>query len=328
MPAENFERRAPQSGAPLAFRVAPRFGRVRRGPIPNIRMEEELSYRFVTDASEAAEEAGLLLGEEVISLDTETYWNAPGSKPKVSLAQVASSRPEVIVFDVLACGVEPLRPLAESPAVFMVAHNARFDQAVLREAGLRPASFVDTLRLAQAALHLRSYSLTAVSEHLFGLPLDKTLRNSNWRRRPLTRAQIEYAALDALVTLRAYHELHRRLEAEGRWEAALRSALLPDEPAEAKPRRQRRPAPPAPPLTPEQKRTVAALKKWRLDRAFSQRVPAYMICPDRTLECLARERPKTLEQLRDVYGLGESKIERFGEDLLTALRDAEQEASR
>jgi ribonuclease D len=289
-------------------------------------MEEALSYRFITAAKEAADEAERLLGEEVISLDTETYWEAPGSRSKVSLAQIASSRPEVVVFDVLACGVEPLRALAESPAVMMAAHNARFDQAVLREAGLKPASFVDTLSLAHAALHLRSYSLAAVSEHLFGLPLDKTLRTSNWRRRPLTRAQIEYAALDARVTLRTYQELRRRLEAEGRWEAALKSAMLPDETAEAKPRRQRRAAAPGPPLTPEQKRTVAALKKWRLERAFTQRVPAYMICPDRTLECLARERPETLEQLRNVYGLGESKIERFGQELLTALRAATTEA--
>jgi ribonuclease D len=291
-------------------------------------MEEPLTYRYVTDAKEAEALAGRLLGEEVVSLDTETYWESPGAKSKLALAQVASSRPEIFVFDVLACGVDPLRPLAESPAVLLAAHNARFDQAVLREAGLRPASFVDTLSLAHAALHLRSYSLAAVSEHLFGLPLDKGLRTSNWRRRPLTRAQIEYAALDARVTLRTYHELRRRLSAAGRWEAALRSATLADDPAEAKPRRRRAPAQPGPPLTPEQKKTVAALKKWRLERAFAQRVPAYMICPDRTLECLARERPETLEQLREVYGLGESKIERFGRELLTALRDAEQEAPR
>ena len=293
------------------------------------RMEEPLSYRLITDAKEAADAAGRLLCEDVISLDTETFWDAPaGSRTKVSLAQIASSGPEVVVFDLLACGVEPLRALAESPTVWMAAHNARFDQAVLREAGLRPASFVDTLSLAHAALHLRSYSLASVAEHLFGLPLDKTLRTSNWRRRPLTRAQLEYAALDARITLRTYQELRRRLEADGRWEAALRSALLPDEPTEAKQRRQRRPAPPSPPLTPEQKRTVTALKKWRLERAFAQRVPAYMICNDRTLESLARERPETLEQLRNVYGLGESKIERFGQELLTALREAEADASR
>jgi ATP-dependent DNA helicase RecQ len=47
-----------------------------------------------------------------------------------------------------------------------------------------------------------------------------------------------------------------------------------------------------------------------------------MICADKTLECLARERPETLEQLRTIYGLGDSKIERFGEELLAAVRDS------
>jgi ATP-dependent DNA helicase RecQ len=63
------------------------------------------------------------------------------------------------------------------------------------------------------------------------------------------------------------------------------------------------------------------LKRWRLERANAQRVPAYMICPDRTLEHLARVRPETLEALASIYGLGESKIKNFGEDLLKALRE-------
>ena len=67
---------------------------------------------------------------------------------------------------------------------------------------------------------------------------------------------------------------------------------------------------------------VKALKLWRLERANTQRVPAYMICPDRTLEHLARSRPETLDALASIYGLGESKIKNFGEDLLQALRDA------
>jgi superfamily II DNA helicase RecQ len=125
------------------------------------------------------------------------------------------------------------------------------------------------------------------------------------------------------VTLRVYYELRRRLEEEGRWEAALGAARLADEPAEARPRRGRRPAAPSPPLTAEQKRVVTALKKWRLELAFALRTPAYMICADKTLECLARDRPETLEQLRDIYGLGDSKIERFGEELLKAVGEAD-----
>jgi ATP-dependent DNA helicase RecQ len=47
-----------------------------------------------------------------------------------------------------------------------------------------------------------------------------------------------------------------------------------------------------------------------------------MVCPDRTLEQLARDMPETLEALASVYGLGESKISKFGEELLKALREA------
>jgi ribonuclease D len=281
------------------------------------------AFRYITDAAEASRAFDALRGESLISLDTETFWGGKDSKSGVSLVQACARVGDVIVFDTAAAGFDPVRPVVEDPAVRMAAHNARFDQGVLRAEGLNPTSFVDTLSLARSALTLGSYSLASVTEHLFGIPLDKSLQSSNWRRRPLTRAQLEYAARDAHVTMLVYEELRRRLEAEGRWEEALRAALLPDErPAATKTRRRRPPAPPGPPLTPEEKRAVARLKEWRLQRASTQRVPAYMICPDKTLECLARERPASVEGLRAIYGLGESKITSFGEELLAALRDA------
>jgi ribonuclease D len=285
-------------------------------------MTDVPAFCYITDASEAVRALEGLRDAELIGLDTETYWDARESRSHVSLVQLGESGGEVLVIDVSATGVEPVRAIVEEPAVRMVAHNARFDRGVLRGENLSPASFVDTLSLARSALILPSYSLASVTEHLFGTPLDKTLQSSNWRRRPLTRSQLEYAAKDVQVTLMVYEELKRRLEAEGRWEDALRWALIPDEPSAAKAKRRRRPIAPSPPLTPEEKRAVASLKRWRLGRANLNRVPAYMICPDKTLECLARERPATVEALRSIHGLGDSKISNFGEDLLAALREA------
>jgi ribonuclease D len=280
-------------------------------------------FRYITDAREAEGALEGLRDAELIGLDTETYWDAKESKAHVSLVQLGRAGGEILVIDVSATGVEPVRAVVEEPSVRMVAHNARFDRGVLRGENLSPASFVDTLSLARSALVLPSYSLASVTEHLFGTPLDKTLQSSNWRRRPLTRAQLEYAAKDVQVTLMVYEELKRRLEAEGRWDDALRWALIADAPAAAKTtKRKRRPQAPSAPLTPEEKRAVASLKRWRMGRATLQRVPAYMICPDKTLECLARERPATVEALRTIYGLGDSKISNFGEELLAALSEA------
>ena len=268
----------------------------------------------------------MLRRETVIGLDTETYWDAKTNCSYVSLAQLSARDGDVIVADVLSAGVEPLRALLEAPEVRMVAHNARFDEAMLRGAGVKTYGLVDTLRMSRMALSLDSHSLASVSEHLLGLPMDKSLQRSNWRRRPLTRAQIEYAALDARIAILVYDELSRVLESQGRLEAALRASEVEPREASAEssksPRRRKALPRQEIVLTPEEKQIVARLKRWRMERANTQRVPAYMVCPDRTLEHLARELPKTLEALANVYGLGESKISKFGEELLKALCDA------
>ena len=290
-----------------------------------IEQSGRITWRYLDDPAQVREAADVLGGEALIGLDTETFWDVKSGGQQLALVQLAAAAGDVLVVDVLSTGVEPLRPLLESPATKMIAHNARFDEAVLRGAGVRAEGLIDTLRMSRMALTLASHSLASLCEHLFGLPIDKSLQKSNWRRRPLTRAQIEYAALDARMALLVYGELSRMLAEEGRLELALRlSEVAPSEPKEpgAEPKKKRKPAGPELVLTPEEKRVVKALKSWRLGLSNTQRVPAYMICPDRTLEHLARARPETLEALADIYGLGESKIRKFGEEILRALRDS------
>ncbi|MDT5060313.1 MAG: ribonuclease [Acidobacteriota bacterium] len=281
-------------------------------------------FRFITGDAEAREAVEGLSLETVIGLDTETYWSGSANRSHVSLIQIAPREGVTLVFDALSVDIEILRPLIESPAVTMAAHNARFDEGMLIGAGLRPAAFVDTLRLARSALRLPSYSLAGVTAHLFGVELDKSFQKSNWRRRPLTRAQLDYAAMDAHITLRVYDELLRILTEQDKLELALRAATLtpPSGETNTTTRKRRAPQPPPRPLTQEERQAVANLKKWRLAKANESNLPAYMICPDRTLEHLVMERPATLEALSSIHGLGASKIARFGEALLEALKQA------
>lgn len=284
-------------------------------------------YRFITDDAAARAALEGFRVETVVGLDTETYWDARAARSHVSLVQIAPRAGEVLVFDLLAVDVEILRPLIESPAITMAAHNARFDEGMLIGAGLHPAAFVDTLKLARSALRLPSYSLAGVTAHLFGIELDKSFQKSNWRRRPLTRAQLEYAATDARITLSVYDELQRLLAEQGKLESALRAARLAPSSGESKPTRKRRaPQPPPRPLTNEEKDAVARLKQWRLAKAYAEHLPAYMICPDRTLDHLAMERPATLASLNSIHGLGETKIARYGMEILEAVQRAFSES--
>jgi ribonuclease D len=287
---------------------------------------DKSAFRVITDEAEARRALEELQREQAIGLDTETYWDAKENHSRVSLVQLAPREGEILVIDLLEVEAEVLKPLVESPEVTMAAHNARFDEGMLKGEGLRPVAFVDTLRLARAALRLPSYSLAGVSEHIFGVELDKRYQKSNWRRRPLTRAQLEYAAMDARMTLALYDELSRILAEKGKLEAALRFATL--EPATEKQgatkRRRQAPQPLARPLTEDELLVLRELKKWRLEKSGREMVAAYMICQDRTLEHLAMEKPGTLAALEAIYGLGASRISRFGEELLEALRKAQQ----
>jgi ribonuclease D len=284
-------------------------------------MPEERAYRFLTDTIEASRALESLQGETILGLDTETYWEPAANHSRVSLVQLAPRHDEALVIDALSVDLDILRPIIESPSIIMVAHNARFDEGMLVGAGFQPAGFVDTLRLARSALRLPSYSLASVSAHLFGIEMDKSFQKSNWRRRPLTRAQLDYAATDAYVTLRVYEELQGILTEQGRFDDALRFASLAPSSGETRaPRKRRAPQPPPRPLTKEEQHMLKALKKWRLEKSFAERVPAYMICPDRTLEHMVMELPATLEALNNIHGLGASRIARYGQEILDQLK--------
>ncbi|MGI9041317.1 MAG: HRDC domain-containing protein, partial [Gemmatimonadales bacterium] len=64
---------------------------------------------------------------------------------------------------------------------------------------------------------------------------------------------------------------------------------------------------------------LARLKAWRTEEARRRGMPPYVIFHDRTLEALAAARPRTLDELGRVKGIGPSKLETYGKALLQLL---------
>jgi ATP-dependent DNA helicase RecQ len=63
-----------------------------------------------------------------------------------------------------------------------------------------------------------------------------------------------------------------------------------------------------------------ALRAWRRERAAEQHVPPYVIFHDSTLSAIARMRPAGLDDLSKVSGVGQSKLKRYGADVLQVVR--------
>jgi ATP-dependent DNA helicase RecQ len=78
----------------------------------------------------------------------------------------------------------------------------------------------------------------------------------------------------------------------------------------------------APAASPGSAPLVAELRAWRLRRAREDGVPAFVVLHDRTLEELAARRPGSATELATVHGLGPTKLERYGDELLEVLATA------
>ena len=63
------------------------------------------------------------------------------------------------------------------------------------------------------------------------------------------------------------------------------------------------------------------LREWRRSMARENKVPAYIILHDSTLEELCRRRPANFTELKQVPGIGEKKADVYGAEILQALRN-------
>ena len=66
-------------------------------------------------------------------------------------------------------------------------------------------------------------------------------------------------------------------------------------------------------------RTLALLKEWRKQQATDEKVPAFCVFTDATLVAIAESRPTDSQGLIKIPGLGQSKLTKYGEQVLAIL---------
>ena len=74
-------------------------------------------------------------------------------------------------------------------------------------------------------------------------------------------------------------------------------------------------------IPPENQMLFEALRAWRKEQAQLQHVPPYVIFHDATLAEIAAARPTTLATLGKAGGVGQGKLDRYGEAVLKVVRE-------
>ena len=176
------------------------------------------------------------------------------------------------------------------------------------------AHLIDVLRGADTA-KVRQFGHQSVSTYGIGGDLDA----KQWRGvfRQLVAAGLLDADIEGHGALRLTAEATPLLRGERRLE-------LRSEPPKRE--RQRKQAgadkriPAAPIELPEEAvARFVALRQWRSEAARAQNVPAYVIFHDATLRSIALQHPQDLAALAGIAGVGTSKLERYGHEVIAAL---------
>ena len=260
----------------------------------------------------------------VIGLDTEfvretTYF------PRPALIQVAGNQGVSLIDPLAVSDLDPLKAVLMEPAVVKVMHACDEDLEVLElVTGGTVENVFDTQLAAAFAGYGFSLGYQNLVEQLLGIVLDKNETRSNWLRRPLSSAQLRYAALDATYLLPIHDRLFREIEATGRsaWpneELEHRRRSRSDENLlEAVYLRVRGRGK----LTSEQRRVLRALCQWRETEAMVRDTPRRHLLPDGLLVKLAGITSTDVTSLEDVQGLPAGIRTRYGQSLLACIVQA------
>ncbi|MDJ0321452.1 ATP-dependent DNA helicase UvrD2 [Pseudarthrobacter sp. PS3-L1] len=71
-----------------------------------------------------------------------------------------------------------------------------------------------------------------------------------------------------------------------------------------------------------EEQSFEALREWRKAQALEADVPAFVVFTDATLTAIAEAKPKSLEELSALAGIGPSKLEKYGEEVLRIMAES------
>src|SRR4029077_14984230 len=151
-----------------------------------------------------------------LALDTEFVWERTYS-PVPCLLQLATLHRLAVLDPLEDVDVGPIADLVGDPAVQLVMHAPAGDLLLFATRyGVRAANVFDTQLAAGFVGHGISMAYDRLVERALNVTLTHNETFSDWSRRPLTEAQIQYAADDVRYLFAVADALLAKLDEMGR----------------------------------------------------------------------------------------------------------------
>ena len=282
-------------------------------------------YLLIDTARSLVEFCSRLQDVTWLAVDTEflresTYY------PKLCLMQIATPQEVVACIDTIAIGdISPLVDFLYDPKITKVMHAARQDLEIfhhLRETPPRPV--FDSQLAAPLLGHPEQMGYAALVEALLGVHLSKAHTRTDWSHRPLSEAQLRYAADDVRYLAQLYPLLRDKLEQLGRldWLADDFEALSDPGQYERPPEQAWLRIKGAQHLHGHRLAVLQALAAWRERTARSEDRPRNWLLRDDNLIDLAKIQPGDKTGLSRIRGVNAQILQKHGEVLLKLIEES------
>jgi len=262
-----------------------------------------------------------------LALDTEflrekTYY------PQFCLLQIATPDWVACVDPIALPDLTALFEAIYHPAIVKVFHSCRQDLEIFYQiTGKLPSPIFDTQIAAPLLGFQDNPGYAMLVSSFLNINLSKAHTRADWSKRPLTDAQIEYAADDVIYLCKIYQVMLKKLAELGRssWLTQDFSELSnPDiyhiDPSKAWLRIKGKNK-----LTGKQLSIVQAITEWREKNAQRENRPKSWLLRDELVFDIAKLQPETIADLAAVRGINERVVNRYGKELCEIIKVAKNQ---
>ncbi len=257
---------------------------------------------------------------EFIAVDTEfarekTYY------PILCLVQIQGKDQLACIDPLTITDFEPMLELFRNESILKVLHSVSQDMEVfLHTFGCLPKPVYDTQIAASLTGMGDQVGYAKLVESMLGVQLDKSHTRTDWSRRPLDQAQIQYAADDVRYLAQLYPMQRDRLQSEGRleWLEMDFSAIAEEGRYRPDPANTWRKVKGHARLRGVELAILKFLAEYREQQAMRADRPRRFIFKDDQLLDLAKAKPKSIQDMERRRGY-EQIIKRHGQALLDCV---------
>jgi ribonuclease D len=279
---------------------------------------------LVADEDSLVRLVGALAEHPVVAVDTESN-SLHAYRERVCLIQFSTPAGDYIVDPIRLQDLSALASFFANPDQQKVFHAAEYDLICLgRDYRFAFTNIFDTMSAART-LGWPQVGLAAILDTQFGVTMSKKHQRADWKRRPLTSEQLDYARLDTHYLAALREKQLQALMAAGLWAEAqeeferLARPRLDTATAGTDPNAFWR-VKGARELTPAQAAILQALFAYREQQAERIDRPPFKVMGEATLMELVRRAPRTPDQLHGLPGMTPDQIHRYAHGLLRAIQ--------